>query len=139
MRTTAQAIEDLNWSHDHRNCRRASAPVLYLSTEDGSTVEIALPTRWAVCPVCQGAGTHVNPSIDCGGLSAEDFDEDPDFAEDYMAGAYDVPCNRCGGRTTVPEVDVSRLSPELADAYERQCRDEAADRACELAEMRMGA
>lgn len=135
MRTTAQAIEGLNWSHDHRNCERAEAPVLYLDDD----TEMELPTRWAVCPVCNGAGTHVNPSIDCGGLSAEDFDEDPDFAEDYMAGAYNVPCNRCGGRTTVPEVDVSSLSPELAAAYERQCRDEAADRACELAEMRMGA
>lgn len=126
---------DLAFLTDHRNCEPDTAPVLYL--EDGS--EYQLPTRWVVCPVCNGEGSHVNPAIDAHGLSAEDFAEDPDFAEDYMAGAYDQPCNRCQGRTTAREVDVDRIPAEYRALYERQLRDEAADRAMHIAELRAGA
>jgi len=127
-------IERLNFHSDHRNCAPATAPVLY--TEKG---EVKLPTKWVVCTVCRGEGTHVNPSIDCGGISSEEFDEDPDFAESYASGAYDVQCNCCGGRTTVQEVDWDRLTPEQRTAYERQLKDEQADRACHIAELRAGA
>lgn len=127
--------QDRAYLTDHRNCEPDRAPVLYLA--DGT--EHQLPTRWAVCPVCNGNGSHVNPSIDAGGLSAEDFADDPDFAEDYMAGAYDQPCNRCRGRTTVHEVDMDRLSPEHRAMYEKQLRDAAADRACHMAELLAGA
>lgn len=53
--------------------------------------------RWKVCETCDGRGTHVNPSIDAHGISSEDFDEDPDFREEYMSGMYDVPCYECSG------------------------------------------
>lgn len=53
--------------------------------------------KWMICPACDGEGETVNPSIDAGGLSAEDFAEDPDFAEDYRSGVYDVCCAACGG------------------------------------------
>lgn len=140
MRTQRQIIEDLNFASDARNCDRFDdAPVLYTCDEAGNTVEKPLPTKWAVCSVCNGAGSHVNPSIDCNGLSAEDFAEDPDFADDYMAGTYDVPCNRCGGRTTERVVDLDALTPEELAAFEDQQRDEARDRAEHLAEIRAGA
>ncbi len=111
-------LEHINAMNDHRECDPAEAPVLYL--EDGT--EKTLPMKWALCSVCNGNGSHVNPSIDSGGLSAEDFDEDPDFAESYMSGAYDQTCNKCRGRTTVPVVDVDRLSPEDLAAYGAQER-----------------
>lgn len=132
-------LEALNFARDLRNQGPATPPILYLETEDGHVDEIELPTRWAVCPVCSGEGKHINPAIDCGGLSREDFDEDPDFAEAYMAGVYDVPCNHCGGRTTVREVDLTALSPEQRQAWQQQLRDEAEYRALELAELRAGA
>lgn len=128
-------LTDLNFARDPRNCEADAVPVLFL--EDGA--EQPLPTMWAVCPVCRGNGTHVNPSIDCDGITAEDFAEDPDFEEDYRAGAYDVTCARCQGRTTVHEVDWDRLSPDQASAYRAQLRDEASTRAEELAEVRAGA
>lgn len=98
---------------------------------------IAIPFRWAVCDTCSGRGQHVNPSIDCGGISGEDFDADPDFAEAYMGGAYDVTCGECQGRRVVPELDPHTLEEraavqalekqEHADAaYERECRAERA-------------
>lgn len=48
--------------------------------------------------MCEGEGTTVNPNIDAHGLTAEDFREDPDFAENYFSGTYDVPCRACGGK-----------------------------------------
>lgn len=128
-------LERLNHARDTRNCGPDRPPVLYL--EDGT--EVALPTHWAICPVCNGEGSHVNPSIDAGGLSAEDFADDPDFAEAYMAGDYDQTCNRCRGRTTVREVDLEKLPADQRAAYERQLQDEANDRAEHLAEIAFGA
>lgn len=58
---------------------------------------------WKLCPLCDGRGRHVNPSIDAQGLTADDFAEDPDFAEDYSRGTYDVTCRQCNGRRVVPE------------------------------------
>jgi hypothetical protein len=77
--------------------------------------QVDVPFKWAVCGTCEGKGSHVNPSIDSHGLTAEDFGEDPDFAEDYHAGVYDVPCCECGGTRVVPVVDESRCSPELLE------------------------
>ena len=123
----------MSYYTDHRNQPQPDT-VLY----DGDD-EIELPTKWSVCPVCKGKGSHVNPSIDCDGIPAEQFHDDPDFERDYFDGVYDVTCYRCNGRTTVKVVDWDRLTPEQARAYEFQLRQEAEHWAeCE-AERRMGA
>ncbi len=111
--------------------------------EDGqgpAADEIAVPFGWVVCPLCEGKGTHTDPSIDCDGLTREDFDAEPDFAEDYFGGSYDVTCVECGGRRVVPELhprtDEQRV---LVKALERQEADEASyERMCR-AERAMGA
>jgi len=73
--------------------------------EQGDEEEfVAFKCRFEVCNLCHGKGSHVNPSIDAHGLSAEDFAEDPDFADDYREGMYDQPCNRCHGKRVVPEI-----------------------------------
>lgn len=71
--------------------------------------------KWKVCPVCHGEGTTVNPSIDCNGLTAEDFAEDPDFAEDYRAGVYDQTCNACHGQRVVTRERIRELARNAAD------------------------
>lgn len=126
-------IENVNFLRDSRNQDR-SIPVI--EDEDGN--EIALPTRWGVCPGCNGEGKHVNAAIDCSGLSAEDFDQAPDFAEDYFSGRYDVTCTTCGGRTTIQAIDYERLTPEQRARLEERDRWEAEERACRIAEARMG-
>lgn len=128
------AIENVNYARDARTQGPAKAPVLY----DEGGAEIELPTTWGVCPVCNGEGTHVNPAIDCNGLTAEDFAEDPDFAEEYMRGTYDVTCNHCEGRTTVRVVDWDALTAEQRQAYEAQLRADAEYQAERLSEIRMG-
>jgi hypothetical protein len=126
-------IEECNYVRDARN-RRAPATVVVMP--DGR--EVQLPTHKAVCPVCRGTGSTVNPSIDCNGLTADDFDEDPDFAESYANGTYDVTCSRCGGDNVVDEVDWDRVPADVRAEYERQDEEEARDFAEHLAEIRAG-
>jgi hypothetical protein len=98
--------------------------------------ELDVAMKYEVCGLCEGCGTHVNPSIDCCGLTREDFDEDPDFAEDYMSGAYDVPCNRCGGKRVVPHVELPGDIAKIVTERERSLADY---RACERMERMYGA
>jgi hypothetical protein len=94
-------------------------PIAYLA--EGGSVEVTdeLPARFDVCPTCDGKGSHVNPSIDDNGICASDFYEDPDFAESYFAGCYDVPCNECKGKRVimVPVDGTDDESKALVAAY----------------------
>lgn len=126
-------LENYNIATDARSRGAAKHPILFM--DDGE--EIELPMKWEVCPVCNGKGKHVNPAIDAGGLS-EEMQDDPDFIDGYMAGTYDVTCNRCTGRTTVPAVDWGALTPEQKELYEAQLRADADYEAERLAEIRMG-
>jgi hypothetical protein len=71
--------------------------------EDGEEYEHPVKVKYAICDLCDGKGMHVNPSIDCDGMTREELWDDPDFAEDYFDGAYDVPCKRCLGKRVVIE------------------------------------
>ena len=62
---------------------------------------------WVVCDLCRGRGYYVNPGIDEYGITAEEFDEDPEFAENYHQGMFNVKCTKCSGRTTIPEIATS--------------------------------
>lgn len=75
---------------------------------------------WIICPVCEGNGTVVNPNIDDNGLTADDFAEDPDFADDYMSGVYDVTCNACGGS--------GKMRKQEADEFFERHYQQAEDR-----------
>jgi len=65
--------------------------------------------EFVVCGLCGGEGKHVAPGIDAGGLSREDLDNDPEFAEAYMRGDYDVPCVRCKGLRVIRADDAELL------------------------------
>lgn len=71
--------------------------------------------EWVVCPVCEGEGTTVNPDIDANGLTHEDFEDDPDFAEDYKAGAFNVRCRGCDGRRVVKPKRIEELAQNAED------------------------
>jgi hypothetical protein len=107
-------------------------------SEDDEFYEMEIPAKYEVCSTCDGKGKHVNPSIDSHGLSREDFDDDPDFAEDYFAGRYDVPCNECDGNRVSPEVDWNRMTPEDKKYVEDWIEDHYSyQRECDM-ERRMG-
>ena len=82
--------------------------------EDGDEMEVQVPFTWEVCPLCDGRGRHVNPSIDSHGITSEEFLDDPDFAKDYFSGRYDIPCNECWGRRVIPQPDDSSEEGKLA-------------------------
>jgi len=103
---------------------------------------LTVPAKFEVCPTCRGRGKHVNPNIDDRGISAEDFEEDPDFAEDYFKGVYDVRCYECSGNRVVPVIDDAYLNEEekkKIEAYREYEADtlryEAEDRATMAREM----
>lgn len=54
-------------------------------------------TEPCLCSTCRGYGTVVDPAIDSGGLTQEDFDNDPGFEEDYFSGIHDISCPKCKG------------------------------------------
>ena len=98
-----------------------------LDIED-DVARIHVSVSFIVCPLCQGHGTHVNPDIDCGGLSDYDY-YDEDFMHSYHSGAYNVTCEQCNGRNVVPVIEFPKeIAKWLAD---RQEEDEA-----DYAEMR---
>jgi hypothetical protein len=101
------------------------------------------PAKFEVCPTCQGKGTHVNPSIDAGGITESEWsDWDYEERETYLSGGYDVDCYGCRGQRVVPEIDTSRLTPQQKVGFElleAQQRDDADFRACQRAERMMGA
>lgn len=105
-------------------------------------VVVNLPVKYAVCDVCEGTGRHVNPSIDCNGLTRADFDEDPGFFEDYTNGTYDVTCYTCGGKRIIPVFEESRFNAAQKNAfrkYQQYLREEVEyEREC-MMERRMGA
>lgn len=148
------SIENRNYHNDHRvrsqkawfksvdsGRMKAVVSLRYDDDETGDEIEkdVEVPIKFEVCPTCNGRGTHTNPSIDCNGLTAEDFAEDPDFKEEYFSGRYDVQCYQCGGKNVVPEINVNGITEETrklldlveaqrqADAeYESQCARERA-------------
>ena len=89
--------------------------------DDGETSEsVLICFEWGICPLCDGKGHHVNPGIDCNGLTQEDFEADPGFREDYIAGVYDVQCFSCEGRRVVPILDEVHTEPTLVKAVKDQ-------------------
>ncbi|HIN76880.1 MAG TPA: hypothetical protein EYM96_11935 [Rhodospirillales bacterium] len=90
-----------------------------IEDEDGNEIVEDMPVKYEVCDTCNGSGSHVNPSIDCNGLTSDDFHDDPDFAEEYFAGRHDVTCYGCGGKRVVPIVAAELLNPRQKEVLEQ--------------------
>lgn len=117
--------------------KRMVATVSLFNGNDEEEHEV--PITFEVCPTCAGKGTHVNPSVDSNGLTAEDFAEDPDFAEEYMRGTYDVQCYECHGKRVVPIVAKDSVDPEIMRRLEKQQTEAEDFRRIQEAERRYGA
>ena len=100
----------------------------YLFDIEDGIARLRVSVSYQVCSLCEGHGTHVNPSIDCNGLTEDDM-HDYEFMEDYRAGVYDVKCEQCNGRNVEPVIEFPKeIDKWLAD---RHAEDEA-----DYAEMR---
>jgi len=111
---------------------------LTITIRDANGDDLHLPAKFAVCDTCDGRGTHVNPGVDGHGLSQEDFDADPDFAEGYFSGVYDVRCEACKGERVVAVLDEARCTPAQIAQHATYWQDEADYDAEVAAERRWG-
>jgi hypothetical protein len=112
--------------------KRRMVGIVTYENDDGEELEVELPIEFDVCGYCSGKGSHVNPSMDGHGISKEDFDQDPDFAESYFRGDYDVQCHECHGDRVLafPKVGYKFTEEQLAaiESMNRRARYEAEDR-----------
>ena len=104
----------------------------YLLYSDHEEEElVSFPAKYEVCNDCSGRGTHVNPGIDSHGISQEEFDDDPDFRENYFGGVYDVTCYNCKGLRVIPTISENLLTETQKSQLERlqeKLEDDAAYR-----------
>lgn len=105
---------------------------------------LKLPAKLELCDLCNGKGKVVNPSIDAGGLSQDDFYDDPGFEEDYFSGVHDISCPQCRGKRVVPVVNYDGLSREEKEEFDKYQREQAeiaeeeySDRRTRMGEMGM--
>ena len=117
--------------------------ILYKFTalnEETEDVEYEVPGKYEVCWRCNGTGKHDHEAFE-NGLTQSDFDEDPDFREEYMRGSYDVQCSACRGLRVVVEPDEERMTQEQKAAYEQLQKwqaEEARERAWERRNRALG-
>lgn len=106
--------------------------------DDDEELETEVPAKYEVCGRCNGKGTHINPNVDGHGISQEEFDEDPDFKENYFGGVYDVACHECDGANVVPVFDYDHMTDEQKELAEDHERGEYQDRRERESEERFG-
>jgi len=129
-------FDRLNENTMHAELSQLIIDILWETAQQDTDPEIPSEVRFhfETCGRCEGRGRYVNPSIDGHGLSAEDFAEDPDFADAYFSGVYDITCNECQGRRVVPVPD----DEAVMAAYHKHLNYEAAYEAEIAAERRLG-
>ena len=94
----------------------------------GGSATVQCETKFVLCPTCQGRGTHTNPNIDCGGITASEWYEwGPEEQDHYMSGAYDVSCYQCNGEKVIQQFEYDTKNPlynwcceRLNEYYEAQ-------------------
>lgn len=115
-----------------------------LQFEDEAGERVRIPARAVVCSRCDGTGTHVNPAVDGHGIGAEEWahEWEDEEREAYLAGRYDVTCERCHGNRVELLPDVARCTwaQKRVLVLERQRRRDDAELRAEVdAERRAGA
>lgn len=87
--------------------------------DDGGEQE--LPFKYEICPSCGG---HGKSSAHLGAMSAEEVREQGDeFLDDWIAGVYDQPCERCDRSGKVKVADLQRMSELEAQLYLAQTKE----------------
>ncbi len=114
--------------------RRLRPDMAVVASDESDCVGVEVPATLEVCDVCEGRSTVVNPSVDGGGITPEEFDDDPGFREAYLAGRFNVQCPKCGGARVYPALNtqgnprVEALAKFLADEDADERDERIADR-----------
>lgn len=94
----------------HRDANKWQVTIEFDDYEEEHSM--VFPFEYEVCHECDGRGSYVNPDIDRNGISSHEFYEDPEFANYYFSGAYDVECAGCMGMRVQPKVITDELTDE---------------------------
>lgn len=111
-------------------------PSIFWECEDdnGNITEYEFPTRWSICPRCEGRGVHDHQCFS-NGITGSEWTEltmgDPDFPERYYQGDFDVTCTECKGLRVVPEINHEAIDPMLLERYYQEEADYEAEKASE--------
>jgi len=140
---------DLNWvqakwlEHTEGDYVEGTEKIEYdkwlMSMNINTSKQIHCSSRYELCSQCKGSGTMIDPSIDCMGLSDENFGYDPTFRENYFSGAYSITCSICHGEKELHILEYETDNPlynwcneRLSEHYEYEyeyAREAAAERA----------
>lgn len=123
---------DSNWWLTYNVTRRTAIakPNIFNDVYDYDAKPIEIQVDIEVCPVCDGAGRYVNPSIDSHGIGADEWMElDDQFKDLYMSGGYDVTCGCCNGMRVTPKPvnddDIKKLDGHFNELYQYRSEQEA--------------
>ena len=105
------------------NNQSGKGNALFIDTENGP---VRIPSRFEVCPRCEGHGKVDHPAFS-NGLTESDFAEDEDFRENYFAGRYDVCCPECDGKRVTLVPDEDRMTEGQREALAEFYRGRAED------------
>src|SRR5579871_2228948 len=105
----------------------ATMEVTYWDGDDEVTVQ--LPSKFEVCPRCEGHGTHLNPNIGQHAYSREEFEEafsDDEDREQYFkrGGIYDVSCEQCSGKRVIEVPDPKAMNAEQKAHFKAYTKSE---------------
>jgi RecJ-like exonuclease len=102
--------------------------------------EIKIPARYEVCSVCEGKGSHVNPSVDSNGITADEWyrEWNHESREDYLGGLYDVECFECKGKRVVPVPNRDYTNPNDLYIWDKLEEDSYNSAYEEINEMKYG-
>lgn len=107
--------------------------------EEATFAERHVPGKWEICERCGGHGKHDHPAFSNGITESDREEMGEDSFHGYIRGDYDVKCSPCKGSGKVFVVNQNALRPWERKELERQAADEAAFRAEQESERRMGA
>lgn len=94
----------------------------YVSAKTGAEYEIKVPGKRVKCEECDGTGAVLRDGLRGHAFSSEELFEDPDFAEGYFRGDYDVQCDVCRGEKIVVEPDEDRMTKRQKLLWAATCQ-----------------
>ena len=120
-----EAVGDCDWetalAHADQNNRENFTEIMVWRLQNlprlpkKEPVELYHEHTKIVCPRCDGEGTVLNPEIGGATFTAEDFEDDPDLADNLKSGVYDVQCPACKGNKVITEGDYKEWSDAEAE------------------------
>lgn len=109
--------------YDQLDENNSTATVL-IYDDSGEEMLITVPFYYNRCDTCDGSGSYVNPSIDSGGITQDDWDDWSHEEQDYyFSGGYDICCATCSGSGEVPEPDTEKATPEQMKLVEAKIKE----------------